>query len=157
MLSYAEITEADAFFAGRRDADHWQELSGTEKQNALERGSRMLDESFDWKGIPADELQQLRWPRKNAVGQDGVPIDPETVPLRIRIAAMEQALYLTDPLRRLSENGVKSASAGTMSLILDPSQKNTVLSPAAAAAAKPLGVLRTPGNGSAKCGSVFRG
>ena len=99
MSSYAELSEADAFFAGRSDASHWQNLSEETKNNALERGSRMLDEAFDWKGTPSFSEQPLRWPRKNAVDPDGVPIDPETVPLRIRIAAMEQALYLTDPLR----------------------------------------------------------
>ena len=63
MMSYAEITEADAFFAGRTEAAHWLKLSEEVKLNALERGSRMLDEAFDWKGSPANELQPLRWPQ----------------------------------------------------------------------------------------------
>ena len=157
MLSYADITEADAFFSGRTDAVHWQKLSEEVKQNALERGSRMLDEAFDWKGIPANDFQELRWPRKNAVDPDGKIIDPESVPLRVRIAVMEQALYLTDPIRTLSENGIKSAVAGGMSLSLNAEQKQSVIAPAAVAAVRSLGVLRTPGTGFAKCGSVFRG
>lgn len=157
MMSYAEITEADAFFAGRTEAAHWLKLNEEVKLNALERGSRMLDEAFDWKGIPANELQPLRWPRKNAVDSDGNPIDPETIPLRIRIAAMEQALYLTDPFKTLSENGIKSATAGGMSLSLSSESKHSVIAPAAAAAVRSLGVLRTPGTGAAKCGSVLRG
>lgn len=157
MSSYAELSEADAFFAGRSDASHWQNLSEETKNNALERGSRMLDEAFDWKGTPSFSEQPLRWPRKNAVDPDGVPIDPETVPLRIRIAAMEQALYLTDPLRTLSGNRIKSASVGGMSLALESAQKSTMIAPAAAAAVRTLGILRVPGNGAARCGSVLRG
>lgn len=156
MSTYAEVTEADAFFAGRTDAVHWQKFSEEIKQNALERASRMLDDAFDWKGVPSNESQSLRWPRKDASDLDGSPIDSETIPLRIRVAAMEQALYMTDPLKKLAENGIKNASAGEMSLALH-SRENSEISPLAVTAVRGLGVLRSRGNSSMKCGSLLRG
>lgn len=156
MSTYTEIMEADAFFAGRTDAVHWQNFSDEIKQNTLERASRMLDEAFDWKGRPLSETQPLRWPRKDVTDLDGTPIDPETIPLRIRIAAMEQALYLTDPLKKMAESGIKNASAGEMSLAFS-ARENSMISPLAIAAVRGLGELRSRGNPSMKCGSVLRG
>lgn len=157
MLTYAEIPEADSFFAGRSDAAHWQNLSDEIKRSALEQATQILDSAFDWKGSPAKENQPLRWPRKDVVDLDSLPVDPETVPARIKIAAMEQALYMTDPLRKLAENGIKNASAGAMSLSLDPVRKQELLSPAAITAVRGFGSLRISGKSGAKCGSVFRG
>ena len=70
---------------------------------------------------------------------------------------MEQALYMTDPLRKLAENGIKNASAGVMSLSLETARKQELLSPAAITAVRGFGSLRISGKSGAKCGSVFRG
>lgn len=157
MLSYAEIPETDTFFAGRSDASHWQNLGDDIKRSALEQATQILDSAFDWKGSPAKENQPLRWPRKDVSDLDSLPVDPETVPARIKIAVMEQALYMTDPLRKLAENGIKNASAGAMSLSLETARKQELLSPAAITAVRGFGSLRISGKSGAKCGSVFRG
>ena len=157
MLAYVEITETDAFFAGRSDAIHWQSLTDEVKQRALEQATQLLDSAFDWKGVPSMENQPLRWPRKNVVDLDALPVDPEEVPERIRIAAMEQALYMTDPLRKFSDSGIKNASAGVMSLSMDLSQNKDLISPAAVTAVRGFGTLRIGGKTGAKCGSVLRG
>ena len=157
MSAYAEITETDAFFAGRSDAAHWQSLPDDVKQSALEQATQLLDSAFDWKGIPSAENQPLRWPRKDVFDLDDLPVDPETVPAGIRIAVMEQALSMTDPLRKFSDSGIKNASAGAMSLSLDLSQNKDLISQAAVTAVRGFGTLRIGGKTGAKCGSVLRG
>ena len=157
MLAYAEITEADAFFAGRSDAAHWQSLTDEVKQTALKQATQLLDSAFDWKGVPATENQPLRWPRKDVFDLDSLPVDPETVPARIKIAVMEQALFMTDPLRKFSDSGIKNASAGAMSLSMDLSRNKDLISPAAVTAVRGFGTLRISGKSGAKCGSILRG
>lgn len=155
MSVYAEIEETDSFFTGRADASHWYDLSRDTKQNALEQAARILDESFDWNGVPKTDHQKLRWPRKNVVDLDGSPIDPETVPEKIKIASMEQALYLTGAVTRWMGTGIKSASIGGMSISLESSGMHELLSPAAVRAVRGFGKLRA--GDTARCGSLIRG
>ena len=156
MSVYAEIPETDVFFSSRSDAIHWQSLSEETKQKALEQATQILDASFDWNGIPVSEDQPLRWPRKNVLDLDGFPVDPELIPRKVRIAAMEQALFLTDPVRTLKSNGIKNASVGKMSLSLTIPAEETV-APAAVALLRGLGTLRSGGSAFAKCGTLVRG
>ena len=88
---------------------------------------------------------------------DSLPVDPETVPARIKIAVMEQVLFMTDPLRKLSDSGIKNASAGAMSLSMDLSRNKDLISPAAVTAVRGFGTLRISGKSGAKCGSILRG
>lgn len=159
--AYATAAEADVFFACRQDAAHWENLPENVKNAALEQASRILDESFDWKGEPAAEGQPLRWPRKNVTDPDGLPVDPAEIPQQIRNAAMEQALYRTDPVRSVSgvfrTGGIKAASAGAMSLSFDGTETGKRLAPSVASIVRGFGVLRSSGGVPAKCGQTIRG
>ena len=157
MLSYAEISEADLFFSGRSDAGHWQNLTSGEKENALSLASRLLDDAFDWKGEPSKEDQPMRWPRKNVFDLDGLPVDPETVPVRIRNAVFEQALFLCEPGNPFRNTGLKSASLGGMNLSFDSSVQKSLLAPAAISAVRGLGTLGNSMKSTAKNGTLMRG
>ena len=158
-LSYAETEEADLFFSSRQDASHWKNLTSEQKKSALEQATRLLDDTFDWYGTPSQAEQPLRWPRKNVSDLDGNPVDPAVIPDRIRHAVMEQALFLTGTAAAaiLSRSGIKSASAGEMSISLESGKSYQPISPEVIHSVRGLGVLRSRGSFSAKCGTLFRG
>lgn len=161
MLSYAEIVEADQYFEGRDDAVRWFTLSEQQKKSVLEHASRFLDHAFQWKGTPTDAGQPLRWPRMNVVDPDGVPLDQNTVPVQIKYAVLEQALFLTEPGNQgrndLSREGVKSASLGKMSLTFESAVEREQLSPEAAAFVRGLGTFCSSGKNAGKSGFFLRG
>ena len=161
MAAYASVAETDSYFSSRQDAVHWRTLTESVKSDALERATRILDETFDWSGEPSEAGQTLRWPRKDVCDLDGMPLDPAAIPGRIRIAAMEQALFLTDPAGvhsgAFSGSGIKSASAGGMSISFESRDRERILAPAIQSIVRGLGALRSPAGAPAKCGQLFRG
>ena len=161
IKSYAEPGECDLFFTGRQDAAFWFELSEDFKKTVLESATRLLDDSFEWKGDPASKDQPLRWPRKNVRDLDGFSVDPDSIPTGIRIAAMEQALYMADPAGKnmdsFSGKGIKSASLNGMSISLDTNAEKEMISRRAITSVRGLGTLRNSSGSPARCGTLFRG
>ena len=157
MLSYTEVSEADLFFSGRQDALHWQTLKQEEKEHLLEQATRILDSAFDWNGEPSGKGQPMRWPRKNVSDLDGQPVNPETIPLRIKHAVSEQALFLMNSGFAFPSDGIKSASLGEMSLSFDSSRQKELLSPAAVSCVRGLGKLGSSMKKLARNGTLMRG
>lgn len=67
---YADLAEADAYFATRLVGD-WAAASVGEREAALLRATAFLDGRYRWIGHRAEAEQLLGWPRLNAVDFEG--------------------------------------------------------------------------------------
>lgn len=157
MLSYVTIEDADQYFQGRDDAAHWFSLTEIQKSSVLEQATRFLDHSFQWKGSPAKVGQPLRWPRQNVFDPDGILLDQNVIPLQIRNAVLEQALFGISSGNLPLKEGIKSISIGKMSLSFERSAERELISPEAARFVRGLGTFCSSGKKAGKSGFFLRG
>lgn len=127
--SYAEVAEADAYFAGR-GVTTW---TGTDaaKENALRDGTVYLDNAYRnfWRGTRGVKEQALAWPRVDGtrdpwrpswtyplIDEDGFELAIDAIPVQVKRACMEAALLSLTGVTlqpRLERGGeVKSISKG---------------------------------------------
>src|SRR5580765_5673762 len=92
--TYATVTEADAYNAGRPFGTAWAALTPEQKEGALAYAAALLDAAFVWTGSPsleANPSQKLCWPRVGMFTRNGVPIDPMVIPKELKDAQSEYA------------------------------------------------------------------
>jgi len=82
---YTSRVEGDTYFAGRLNAECWDDASDTDKDKALLQATRAMDR-LNYRGDRADDNQELQFPR----GTDTV------VPDDIKCACAEEALALLE-------------------------------------------------------------
>lgn len=103
--SYFSIAEADSYFTSRGN-DAWTG-STSAKEAAARLGTQYLENAYRgrWVGITATQPQALSWPRVQGsrggrpfygssyplLDENGWQIDPTTVPIQVKRAAMEAA------------------------------------------------------------------
>jgi hypothetical protein len=125
--SYADKTEAGAYFDNKLDVAAWIDASDIQKDQALCTATSLLDE-FEWIGIAASVTQSLAFPRKDAEYFDpkfGVPVTltVDTVPQRIVNATFELAYHLLNNDGLMDDSGrVKTLNIGEIAL-------NTIIAP----------------------------
>lgn len=118
--SYAEVTEADAYFADRLDAAAWTEASPELKAQALVTATRLLDD-LRWTGSALEETQPLAFPRAGQYFDPRIgaflTFQSDEVPQRVLSAIFELAHHLLENDGVLdSSGGVGSISVGTIRL-----------------------------------------
>jgi hypothetical protein len=125
--SYADMTEAGAYFDNKLDVAAWIDASDTQKDQALCTATSLLDE-FEWIGIATSTAQNLAFPRKDAEYFDpkfGVPVIlvTDAVPQRIINATFELAYHLLNNDGLMDDSGrVKTLNIGEITL-------NTIIAP----------------------------
>lgn len=116
--SYSTIADADAYFATHLYASAWTDQGATEKCQALQMATRLLDQWFDWTGVTASGDQALLWPRVDVIGPNGYLEASDAIPTRIAQACAELAkALLTSDRTADSETetqGVKRVKAGSV-------------------------------------------
>ena len=119
--SYVTETEADAYFEGRVHATAW--ASATDAEQSLISASQMLDWYMSWDGIRAAETQIMEWPRANVYDNSGFLIDSTIIPVRIKQAVFELALFSLseDRLADKDMDGFAEMKVGPLSLKSDAS------------------------------------
>lgn len=87
--SYLSVEDADSFHEDALYSDDWLEVTLTmpRKERALMAASRMLDDLWRWRGVPATTRQGLDWP---LLATDGTAYFPND----IKRATAEVALWL---------------------------------------------------------------
>lgn len=90
--SYVSADDADTFFANRGDTA-W---TGTDDQKAaaLIRGCQYL-ETLRYKGVKAEQTNELKWPRDGVQDEDGYDIDTTEIPkgiINAQLVLAKQAL-----------------------------------------------------------------
>ena len=94
--SYASVEEADARHAASIAADTWDFFDIQQKEQRLITATRRLDTLFDWHGAPYRQDQPLGFPRRNLRDQTGRPVYMRRVPVLIKNATIDLALWLSD-------------------------------------------------------------
>jgi hypothetical protein len=94
--SYISAADATAYHALRGN-DGWLDGDDTSWDQALRRATTYMDGFYRgmWKGKRtnvAPPEQALAWPRTGAADEDGVSVDPNSIPRVIKYACAEAAL-----------------------------------------------------------------
>lgn len=93
--SYVSISEADDYISmNPHYSDAWAALAPQEKGNLLIYATRTLDALARWLGRKTYPDSALRWPRRDMMDADGVPVPPDVIPRAIRQAVTEMAVAL---------------------------------------------------------------
>jgi len=83
--AYCTQAEADTYFAGRLNADAWDDASSSDKDKALLNATRLIDR-LNFRGKKNNDSQELQFPRN----------EDTVVPDDIKSACSEIALALLD-------------------------------------------------------------
>lgn len=94
--SYASVTEATAFNAGRPFGGAWASADAETQKAALIWSTILLDASFQWTGSAVTDTQALMWPRNGMLTRKGFAIDPTTIPTDLKNAQCEWARRLIE-------------------------------------------------------------
>lgn len=89
--SYASIADADAHNAEWVGSSAWSDADPVAKERALRRAARFVD-SHSFLGARSNRDQALGWPRYGLGRIDGQHVANDTVPARVKRAAMEAAI-----------------------------------------------------------------
>lgn len=122
--SYSDVDVADEYFASRMNAAAWTgDLVDPEtKAAALITATSRIDQER-YIGVRATTTQRLKWPREQAVDEDGRTIDPASIPRQVIEAVYEQALYMlnlgaTDPGQPTGLEPFARLKAGSVDLTM---------------------------------------
>jgi hypothetical protein len=132
--SFCTVARADDILTGMRKADAlWVAATTASKEAHLIWATRMLVSCVAWSGGIASTTQALPLPRHGQVDRDGREYASNAIPKPAEEATAELAVFL---LRRdrtkesgLLGQGITAASAGSLSVTVDPSQGQVDLIP----------------------------
>ncbi len=119
--SLATPADADSYFATRSNTAAWENADNTTKQNALNDGTRFIDQ-FSYVGRKTDSTQVHEWPRYGII-ESQVLLDKDIVPQRILYALYEIAFAIVrgvDPERELKSINVLSRGFASVRTTYDP-------------------------------------
>lgn len=119
--SYCTVAEGDAYHEAHLYASSWEAAETDQKTIALIWATRLLDETYEWKGEVTSIDQALRWPRSWVLDRDGHKyLDHLTIPTFLKQATAELArlLIIKDRLQALDDaaSGISAVSAGSVSV-----------------------------------------
>lgn len=106
--AFCDQAWADAYILNRGAAAlnaDWTSATVADKEQCIQWATRKLDE-FEWKGLRKTQTQALRWPRVGLTDRDGFYIDSASIPVWLKNAAAEYALWLF--------RGDRTADAGSI-------------------------------------------
>lgn len=118
--SYADVAYSDAYHAARGFNSEYLAATTPVKEAALKWATRLL-ERLEWCGYKKDIAQALRWPRVYVYDQDGYWYESTIVPVPVKNAACELALYLIKEDRTADSGAIplNSLSVGSLSMSFD--------------------------------------
>lgn len=112
--SYAEVSEADAYFDGRQNVSAWTRASEDQKKRALILATARIDqEEFvgtlvsPLTGTSAGTTQALRWPRQGATNEEGWDYLTTVIPEPVKKATYELALEILGGGVSLTDTGLE--------------------------------------------------
>lgn len=117
--AYCTEAEANTYHSMRGLNSAWVDDAGKpEREQALMWATRLLDQ-LPWRGIRAEQVGSLRWPRAGVSDREGYSIPYDAVPAFIKEACAEWAFYLLTEDRTLDEGGLVQFG-GKVGPITDP-------------------------------------
>jgi hypothetical protein len=128
--TYADVTEADAYFEGHLYSAVWTEASTATKGSALVMATRLVDTQFQFNGFKAHDTQALQWPRERCPDPDrnmiaassASPILTNYVPTTVvpkgiaaAVCEMARELLIADRTASPPGEGISSQQTSTSS------------------------------------------
>lgn len=89
---YLSVTEATDYFDGRFGADKWNDFNIAQQQALLVSASREID-NLRFGGSKTLSTQPMSWPRADLEDYDGNDIDETAIPVKLKYAVCELALW----------------------------------------------------------------
>lgn len=122
--SYVTLSESEIYFNNRPFPTNWLSLSDDIKSQYLIYSTTMLDNMLVPYGTIASDTQTLNFPREDIHDCNNRLIANDVIPNDIKIAQMEQAIYLYSSgditsKPSLLTKGFKSAKVGDLSITVD--------------------------------------
>ena len=133
--SYCSVSQADDYArSNRRWADDWTASADADRKAvALRWSTRLLDQTFRWRGVRTTEVQALEWPRFGTYrrGRGGgylvefldainsaTPYPSNSVPQCVRDCCSELAILLDqdDRAEMANDGGVQAVTLGRASV-----------------------------------------
>ena len=88
--SYVDVAYVDTFCEGL-GLSAWEEADDDDKETAILRAMAYI-EGMTFKGYKTEDDQSLKWPRDEAVDEDGYAIDDDAIPAVLQ-SAVSRAAY----------------------------------------------------------------
>ena len=124
--TYADVANADAYFAGHLYASAWTGATTDSKAAALVMATRLIDAEYQFNGFKAHDVQALQWPREKCPDPDASQVsisvlgwvgdnfvEPDLVPSAVVQATCEMARELLIADRTASPAGEGLDSVAT--------------------------------------------
>jgi hypothetical protein len=102
--SFAEVEGADLYFEDRPQFSEWTALKAAKDSWMIQACDRLSQLSFQ--GRRTDQDQALPFPRAGVV-VDGVQLDSDVIPARIKVAQYKLALLLSREAAPLADTGLE--------------------------------------------------
>lgn len=120
--SYVTLGEANTYFAGRLGGEAWADVeNGT---LALITATAEIDK-LNFYGMKTNSAQALKFPRLNILDDEGWVYDSNVIPVPVKQATCEMALYLSQAPEVLESGGdlgeFKSLELGNSEIVIEPS------------------------------------
>jgi hypothetical protein len=99
--SYVTLVEANAYASSSLNATSWAALGTDERERLLVAATRWLDQHAIWNGSKTFDTEpypnNLRWPRKYVCDADNLPVGENAIPVGLRSAVVELAMFFLNP------------------------------------------------------------
>lgn len=125
--SYIDVSTADTLADERLQTAEWTAAGTDDKERALIMATRRL-EQLRYEGDKTDSSQALKWPRQDAVDENGDEYATDAIPALVQEQVFEVALWVlnqdadgTDPMAPTGLEGFRSAKVGPMEVERDRS------------------------------------
>ncbi len=126
--SYADVTDADAYFDAHLYASAWTAATTTTKAAALVMATRLVDSQYQFHGYRAHDTQALQWPRERCPDPDRnlvtsttmspvltnfVPSTQVPQPVAFAVCEMARELLIADRTAAPVGEGIESTATST--------------------------------------------
>src|SRR5512146_2668400 len=123
--SYADVTDADAYFDAHLYASAWTAATAATKAAALVMATRLVDSQYQFHGYRAHDTQSLQWPRERCPDPDRnlvtsttmspvltnfVPSTQVPQPVAAAVCEMARELLIVDRTAAPAGEGVESVA-----------------------------------------------
>lgn len=156
-FSYVSLMEAETYIydmpAATREV--WDELDDNQREHLLAYATRILDQRARWHGNKTIPTSALRWPRKNVLDTDALPIGEYVIPGQLKAAVCDCAAWFAYPGRNpftISDSqGIKEIAVDVLRVVYKDGHDATqtvALPPGLNATLRGLGTIQYGGNSS---------
>lgn len=150
--TYADSATADSYHEAHVSGATWSAATATQKCQALQTATRLLDANIDWLGSVASSTQRLLWPRSGVLGANGLSIAETALPRELVDATCEFARVLLAGDRAadlaVDVQGVESMQVGSIGFTFRAGAKSKPIPDAVFYMVAHLGRVKTRGAGS---------